>query len=172
MSWHECMRQSSRMGLSLPSEAQWEYACRAATSTAWWTGAERRSLLDRRAANFADRAAGRARAGWSDIRDWPELDDGYPLHAPVATFAANPWGLYDVHGNVWEWCLDGYDSVFYAQSPKLDPCAPWKGVKNGVLRGGSYTDAVIRGHSANRAVASRAAALNNMGFRPCRAITK
>ncbi|MCK5941552.1 MAG: formylglycine-generating enzyme family protein, partial [Planctomycetes bacterium] len=103
VSYVVCARELERMGLTLPSEAQWEYACRAGTDTPWWTGPERESLRAANAINVADRAAKRAGATWNSVGDWPELDDGYGVHAPIGTFAPNPWGFCEVHGNVWEW---------------------------------------------------------------------
>jgi formylglycine-generating enzyme required for sulfatase activity len=104
VSWEDCDRVLRHMGLVLPTEARWEYAARAGTTTPWSTGAERDSLAG--AVNLADQAAGRLGADWSEIAEWPELDDGFTATAPVGSFRPNPFGLYDVHGNVAEWCLD------------------------------------------------------------------
>ncbi|NOT29666.1 MAG: protein kinase, partial [Planctomycetes bacterium] len=114
VSWLDCMGIMERLGLSLPSEAQWEYGARGGTSSVWWPGDERQKLIG--AVSLADQAAARGGATWSDIKDWPELDDGFVVHAPVERFAPNPFGLHNVHGNVWEWCLDGYDIDFYKQA--------------------------------------------------------
>jgi formylglycine-generating enzyme required for sulfatase activity len=93
----------SRMGLMLPSEAQWEYAARAGTTTSWWTGAEEASLAGCAnvfdLANTRDRQAGMATASF---------DDGFVYHAPVAALRANPFGLHETVGNVHEWCQDEY----------------------------------------------------------------
>ncbi|HEX5053101.1 MAG TPA: bifunctional serine/threonine-protein kinase/formylglycine-generating enzyme family protein [Planctomycetota bacterium] len=93
----------SRTGLSLPTEAQWEYGCRAGTTTPWCCGDVPEQLRDY--ANVADATAKPGRV-WV-CETW---SDGYVIHAPVGSFAANAFGLYDVHGNVSEWCRDGYGS--------------------------------------------------------------
>src|SRR6185436_2912796 len=72
VSWLDCVEVLGRVGLTLPSEAQWERGARGSTSTIWWTGAERESL--RRKVNIADQTAKRAGAPWGDINDWPDLE--------------------------------------------------------------------------------------------------
>jgi serine/threonine protein kinase/formylglycine-generating enzyme required for sulfatase activity len=168
VSWQDCMEVMDRLGLSLPSEAQWEYGARAGTTTVWWTGSERESLEG--AANLADQAAARAGATWQDIKDWPELDDGYPVHAPVTEFRPNAFGLHNVHGNVWEWCLDGYDSSFYGKPTTKDPLSPHGGSSNRVHRGGSFVFAAVGARSAIRYDVSPSIADNNLGLRPARTI--
>ena len=73
VSWLDCQVWLPRLGLGLPSEAQWEYGTRGGTGSVWWTGEERDSLREKRAANLADQAAGRAGGTWSEIDDWPDL---------------------------------------------------------------------------------------------------
>ena len=167
VSWLDCMRVMERLGLSLPSEAQWEYGARGGTTTVWWAGNERESLLG--AVNLADQAAARGGAIWSDIKDWPELDDGFVVHAPVERFAANPFGLHNVHGNVWEWCLDGYDGDFYRQAVSRDPVSPPGGSSSRVDRGGSFVDAASFARSADRNFYSPSFA-GFLGLRPARTI--
>jgi formylglycine-generating enzyme required for sulfatase activity len=100
-----CRKLLTRWGLELPTEAEWEYGCRAGTSWPWWTGAERGSLQG--AANLANQTAA-AKAARRNIKEWSEQEDGYVLHAPVDALRANAWGLHHVHGNLWEWCRDLY----------------------------------------------------------------
>ena len=102
VNWNECHEVLFRLGLALPTEAQWEYATRAGTSTVWWTGNEASGLQD--AANIAD----------VSMKRYPELqhlasldiDDGRIFHGVVGSYAPNPFGLHDVIGNVCEWCRD------------------------------------------------------------------
>lgn len=99
----------------LPTEAEWEYACRAGTTTRFSTGHD----LSESQANF------------SKIR----RDLAQPT-TPVGSFPHNPWGLFDMHGNVWEWTSDWFDNSYYGQSPVENPCGPASGTHH-VLRGGS-----------------------------------
>jgi formylglycine-generating enzyme required for sulfatase activity len=100
-------------GFRLPTEAEWEYACRAGTRTRWSHG---------------DNEAGLAAVAWYD-------KNAQNTTHPVGSKRANPWGLHDLHGNVWEWCWDWFDVSFYASSPPVDPKGPPPG-KHRVLRGG------------------------------------
>jgi len=102
VSWDDCTETLQRMALRLPTEAQWEYACRAGTTTPFWTGAEVETLQG--AVNLADLTSYTYGARFP--RDWEGLDDGWPVHAPVGSLPANAFGLHEIVGNVWEWCLD------------------------------------------------------------------
>lgn len=95
-----------RLGLSLSTEAQWEYGARGGTTTVWYTGNEKESLKG--AANIADLFA--KNNGFSEWENEEWLDDGYTFTSPVGFYGANPFGLRDVVGNVREWCRDGYGS--------------------------------------------------------------
>jgi formylglycine-generating enzyme required for sulfatase activity len=153
-----------RLGLELPSEAQWEYGARGGTTTRWWTGDDRESLRGK--VNLADQAAKRAGGPWDSIADWPDFDDGWACHAPVGTLPANAYGLHEVVGNVYEWCVDGH-----AQFPKAkqqDPVAPWKGALKRVNRGGSYGSTAWRARSTNREDPGPEAPYQDVGLRPMR----
>ena len=151
VSWNECWTVCNRLGLMLPTEAQWEQAARGGTTSDWWTGATKESLAG--AANLLDSFA-RTHGGedWHDRIFDPWLDDGQTVHAPVGSYAANPFGLYDVVGNVWEWCQDSYDldMSFYAESPKRDPINDPAGSRVRIRRGGSYYNSSMDSRSATR----------------------
>jgi formylglycine-generating enzyme required for sulfatase activity len=116
---------------SLPTESQWEYACRAGTNTSYHFGedAEMLPTWD----NVLDSTANAAFPGWSEIK----ASDGYVTTAPVGTYKANRFGLFDMHGNVREWCADWYGKDYYAVSPPLNPRGPASGPGR-VSRGGSW----------------------------------
>lgn len=117
----------------LPTEAEWEYAARAGTRTRYHSGDAPLSLLkvantfDASAKPFWPRFAANALAG----------DDGFAFTAPVASFKPNAFGLYDMHGNAWEWTNDWYGEDYYAHSPTTDPQGPKEGNVY-VRRGGSW----------------------------------
>jgi formylglycine-generating enzyme required for sulfatase activity len=125
----------------LPTEAEWEYACRAGTTTRYHSGHAPETLA--KAANVAD-AMARAKfpVGWG-------ASDGYVFTAPMGRFKSNAFGLYDMHGNVWQWCADWYGADYYGKSPVDDPGGPDSGVSR-VLRGGSWFFAPTYARSAAR----------------------
>ncbi|MDR0561104.1 MAG: formylglycine-generating enzyme family protein [Spirochaetaceae bacterium] len=132
-------------GYRLPTEAEWEYACRAGTVTRFSTGDDSRSLEGN--ANAADLTAKETYPAW-EIDDFR---DGYAETAPAGSFSPNPWGLYDMHGNLWEWCWDRYGD--YSADPQSDPSGPSAGSSR-VIRGGGWSNfsrslrSAYRGHSA------------------------
>jgi formylglycine-generating enzyme required for sulfatase activity len=117
---------------SLPSEAQWEYACRAGTTTLYASGNDAETVAQ--VGNVADSTARKKFTYWTHTI---KAEDGYVFTAPVGRFRANPLGLHDLHGNVWEWCQDWYDEKYYANSPKPDPLNEQKATDR-VVRGGSW----------------------------------
>ena len=101
VTWTLAAQVLGEHGMALPTEAQWEYGCRAGTTTPWWSGADSTSLAG--CANVYDESA-TARALKPEVHE--PFDDGHRIHAPVGSFRPNPFGLFDTHGNVGEWCLD------------------------------------------------------------------
>ncbi|MCK4413968.1 MAG: SUMF1/EgtB/PvdO family nonheme iron enzyme [Candidatus Eisenbacteria sp.] len=155
-SWEDCQAFTKKLNQSageeiyrLPTEAEWEYACRAGTRTAryWGDGLENAC----RYANLADLAWERGRHSRSMIH---ECNDGYAETAPVGEFKANAWGLFDMIGNVWEWCQDWYGSDYYAVSPGQDPRGPGTG-SGRVMRGGCYYNEARHIRSARRIGATK-----------------
>ena len=115
----------------LPTEAEWEYACRAGTQTLWSHG-DRKTTLD----DYA----------WFEKNAW---DQNERYAHPVGGLLPNPWGLYDMHGNAEEWVQDFYSATYYDESPARDPPGPDRG-RERVLRGGYYADSAERVRSSHR----------------------
>ena len=140
VSWNDavkfCEWLSKKEGrvYELPTEAEWEYACRAGTTTRFWCGDDDASLKG--AENVRD-ASLKGKLDPERFTDWtfPAWDDGFPFTSPVGKFTANPWGLYDMEGNVGQWCADRYGK--YADGSATDPTGSAVGDLR-VLRGGSW----------------------------------
>jgi formylglycine-generating enzyme required for sulfatase activity len=156
ISWNDvqafCRALSQRDGVTyrLPTEAEWEYACRAGTTTPFYTGATISTEQTNYDGNYTygDRRKGEYRQKTT----------------PVASFPANPWGLYDMHGNVWEWCQDWYREEYYKVSAAADPTGPASG-SSGVLNGGSWADYPGYCRSADRSGARMTSSYAGGGFR-------
>jgi formylglycine-generating enzyme required for sulfatase activity len=149
-------------GYRLPTEAEWEYACRAGTTTRYQLGDDPETLAQ--VGNVADGTAKAKFPNWTAIA----APDGYVFTAPVGRFRANKFGLYDMHGNVWEWCWDGYGSDYYSQAPTDDPTGP-AGASQRVCRGGSFYGGPRDCGSAFRfAGEPRGLRYENLGFRLAR----
>ena len=167
VSWNDCGEVMQRMELVLPSEAQWEYAARGGTSSPWWTGEERRSLFG--AANLLDQAAAEW-DGFKEFKDWQEVNDGYGISAPVHLYDPNPFGLHNVHGNVWEWCLDGNNKDSAGLRAARDPVADALS-KFRVFRGGGYRNTAVGARSTSGRALMPASAELVLGLRPARRLT-
>ena len=148
MSWDDatafCAVLSKKTGraVRLPSEAQWEYACRAGTKTRFSFGGDDKDL---------------------DAHGWYKANSGGKTH-PVAQKKPNAWGLYDMHGNVWEWCCDGYDEKFYANVKNVDPENTIER-EGRIFRGGAVDNIPQDCRAAHRFSRSSDFRGSNVGFR-------
>ncbi|MGO8748492.1 MAG: formylglycine-generating enzyme family protein [Thermoguttaceae bacterium] len=156
MSWEDCQqflgklnaKSSSGAGkFQLPSEAQWEYACRAGSKTKYCFGNDETRLGD-----YA----------------WYGKNSGDTTH-PVGEKKPNAWGLYDMHGNLWEWCEDWWKDAYYKESPVDDPTGPTGGLDR-VVRGGNWNPPGGYCRSAGRYSITPGHCFTVMGFRVSRVL--
>ncbi|MGO9113045.1 MAG: formylglycine-generating enzyme family protein [Thermoguttaceae bacterium] len=152
VSWDDCQQFLKRLNekvgegtFALPSEAQWEYACRAGSTTRY---------------DFGDDESGLGEYGWYGA------NSGGEMH-PIGQKKPNAWVLYDMHGNVWEWCQDWCDRDYYANSPTDDPTGPATG-SGRVGRGGSWIDPARFCRSAGRFNFDPGGGSNGLGLRVVR----
>ncbi len=154
VSWDDCQAFIKKVnaalgcGARLPTEAEWEYACRAGTTTAYFWG---NALNGNRANCDGNYPCGTAKKG-------PYLEKT----TPVGKYGANPWGLCDMHGNVWEWCADWYGE--YPTGSVTDPTGPASGGSR-VLRGGSWRNGARYCRSAYRSSSYPGLRDFSLGFR-------
>ncbi|MDD5135450.1 MAG: formylglycine-generating enzyme family protein, partial [Phycisphaerae bacterium] len=143
---------SNKFGLKfrLPTEAEWEYACRAGTNTPFYTG----QTINDTQANYDCR--GVYGTGIKGIY--------IGMTTAVGSYRPNAFGLYDMHGNVWEWCSDRYDNKYYDNGDMVDPKGP-SGGKRHIIRGGSWKDDPALLRSADRKAWMSGADRKNLGFR-------
>ena len=160
VTWSECARLCAEHGYQLPTEAQWEYACRAGSEGAFWCAADDLAAV----ANLADASAAR-------ITQWPRYEawsDGQVVHAPVGSLRASPFGLHDVHGNVEEWCRDGY-TLYSTPASGPEGLRLAEASKYGrVLRGGAFHQTARAAHAASRAFATEGTVAGSIGVRIAR----
>jgi formylglycine-generating enzyme required for sulfatase activity len=140
----------------LPTEAEWEYACRAGTTTAFNTG----NCINSDQANYDGE---QPYAGCYNGRD-----RGAPVN--TGSFIGNVWGLYDMHGNVCEWCADRYDARYYEVSPAVDPVGPSGGDPGRVHRGGGWSGDGDSCRSARRNGNNPDKRSGHIGFRLVRSV--
>jgi formylglycine-generating enzyme required for sulfatase activity len=150
VSWNDavafCKWLSKKEGKTyrLPTEAEWEYACRAGTTTRYHSGDAPETLA--KVANVADATA---KAKFPEWKWTIKASDNYVFTSPVGQFKPNAFGLYDMHGNAWQWCADWYGKDYYGKSPADDPKGPDTGGTR-VLRGGSWNYIPLIANSAFR----------------------
>jgi uncharacterized protein (TIGR02996 family) len=134
VTWHDAVafcnklsarREEKKAGrlYRLPTEAEWEYACRTCTTTAYWWGDTATSTRANFDGNYPWGTAPKHRYVQQTVK--------------VGSYPPNAWGLYDMHGNLREWCADLYDEEWYRSSPRQDPCNLERGDRR-ILRGGSW----------------------------------
>ena len=130
----------------LPTESQWEYACRAGTTTVYSWGDDINS----------------SHANWNWDGEWNTGND-FKQTREVGQYAANPWGFFDMHGNVWEWTADWFAAVYPSDNPTIDPTGPASG-SGRVRRGGSWGSGGSNLRSARRHAPPNFR-LSSLGFR-------
>lgn len=156
VSWDDChefirtLREKDKKAYRLPTEAEWEYACRAGTSSPFYFG----ETISTEQANYdGERVYGNGKKGISRQKTMP-----------VGSFPANAWGLHDMHGNIWQWCQDRFNN--YSQEDQVDPQGPNAGMYC-VLRGGCWLDSPLMARSACRIGISPDHRANYFGLRLC-----
>jgi formylglycine-generating enzyme required for sulfatase activity len=170
VSWNDavafCEWLSQKDGTSyrLPTEAEWEYACRAGTTGRSYNGNDAERLTE--IGNVWD-AAVRERV--ATARNSLNSSDRWPFTSPVGEFQANNFGLYDMIGNAWEWCSDWYGNDYYLRSPQRDPTGPNTGTHR-IQRGGSWYNYAVRCRSACRSVAVPTSRQCSAGFRVAQSV--
>jgi formylglycine-generating enzyme required for sulfatase activity len=149
ISWYEAVIFSRWLGCRLPTEAEWEYACRAGTNTPFNTGYNLTT----------------AQANYCQFQNNSFMDQ----LATIGSYPPNKWELYDMHGNVWEWCLDWHDNEYYNECKNIgiikNPQGPETGLSR-VLRGGSWLSYKENCRSALRYLSNPGDRHNFIGFRP------
>lgn len=145
------MSEQTGQKLRFPTEAEWEFACRAGTETPFYTG----KTISSDGANYeASRVYGIGEKGLNMEKT-----------VDVGSYKPNPFGLYDMHGNVWEWCNDWYGKTYYTESVTDDPPGPVSG-KERVVRGGSWKNWPKNCRSADRQSLDPDKERDNIGIRP------
>jgi formylglycine-generating enzyme required for sulfatase activity len=160
VSWDEatafCEKLSARTGrrVTLPSEAEWEYACRAGTTTAFYFG----DALDGTQANCDG-----TKPFGTEVKG-PYLDRTSRVGSYLKDYP-HPWGLGDPHGNVWQWCQDWYDAGYYKRTPHVDPLCTDGERRSRVVRAGSWNNFARNCRTARRDWRAPSIHIDFVGFR-------
>ena len=163
--WLDCIKFVKKLNAlnegryRLPTEAEWEYSCRAGSFSTYTWG----DTIDCSRAMYANNSL-KAKECLDYVKSKGLNTD---TRAPVMSYKPNAWGLYDMHGNVWEWCQDWYGD--YTVSPIFDPCGPDSGTMK-VRRGGSWFKYGHYCRSANRNYGHPASRYDTTGFRLVREV--
>ncbi len=160
VSWNDAMEFCKWAGCRLPTEAEWEYVARNKGQRIKYSWGNAKPI-NRNGGNVADESAKRKFSDWTIFERY---DDGYIFNAPVASYESNGLGLYDMTGNVWEWCADWYDENFYQNSPENNPKGPSFGNAR-VVRGGSWRENERGCRLTLRAGNGSSISFSNVGFR-------
>jgi sulfatase modifying factor 1 len=181
VSWNDavefCRKLSEKEGVTywLPTEAEWEYAARGGEEGNLYVwGDEKRPLVNGiKQANVADESikGGKLYEALKPLYNrygyFAGYDDGYAESSPAGSFAPNGFGLYDMAGNVWEWCADWCDDGYYGGSPPKDPAGPPSG-ESRVLRGGSWVSRPMLLRTSDRYWVTTVYWVHYFGFRVVR----